>query len=461
MKSSLDSDSLEHAAKRLVEAGDKVVDTIESLRGLDSVQMAIGHITKFDASSTLMATIESVDADGAIAMAEAALHDTTARLQLIEMIKTHVIDFLSQYLPTLSIPPLSGVSDDVEYSISGLDMSGFKLNKNGIFVQFSDDLSTSELLSFKATGINARFAGISWSYKQLFFPHLSGNGVADANVQNASIDIAFRVVRVPKGAAQIMASSLVLPQKIKVLGEKFPGLQAYVDRIRDWLMEGDPTYEPGAVSLQTVLNTPVGKRAAAILWGDAALLDEWEPVLVISTKKITIESLELQTDSSTSMAWLYNLFAGVFSSVIKEYVCTQLESSLVDKSAQLLGMVNGLVGEHWPMMQRFIQLPVNSLPLSTGSELCTLCSGWTGDSEIGSEHKISRDYVLKFTEPGSVGLKVDILRKSDTQPSDRLLVIGIVPKSQAQTVVAELKLDMRALKNALIRSVNSKNLIGT
>ena len=260
----------------------------------------------------------------------------------METIKTHVIDFLSQYLPTLSIPALSGVSDDVEYSISGLDMSGFKLNKEGIHVTFSDDISKSDLISFTASGINARFVGVSWSYAQLFFPHLSGSGVADATVENASIEISFRVVRVPKGAAQILSSTQSMAQKIKALSEKFPGLGAYINRVRDWLLEGDPTYEPGTVSLQAVLSTPVNKATAQRLWGKPAEIEEWEPVLVISRKKLSIENLQLVTENN-SFAWLYNMLAGVFSSIIKDYVCAQLESSIVDKGAQLLGMVNGVI----------------------------------------------------------------------------------------------------------------------
>ena len=47
-----------------------MVDSIESIRGLDSVQKVIGQISSFDAHSTLLSTIESVDTDNALAMAE-------------------------------------------------------------------------------------------------------------------------------------------------------------------------------------------------------------------------------------------------------------------------------------------------------------------------------------------------------------------------------------------------------
>jgi hypothetical protein len=39
------------------------------------------------------------------------------------------LDFLLDYLPSMPIPPITGLKDNVEYTISQLDMSGFKLNK--------------------------------------------------------------------------------------------------------------------------------------------------------------------------------------------------------------------------------------------------------------------------------------------------------------------------------------------
>ena len=75
------------------------------------------------------------------------------------------------------------------------------------------------------------------------------------------------------------------------------------------------------------------------------------------------------------------------------------------------------------MIRRFIQLPVDGLPISSGAELFILCANTADDPSAGAG-KVSRDYVLKFTEEGSIGLKVDILRKGGpgTQTMDRLQV---------------------------------------
>lgn len=460
MKASLDSESLEDVAKRLIDAGDKVVDSIESIRGLDSVQKAIAQMQALDMESTLLSSLESlegIDAEGAVSMAENAIRDTEARDRLIEHIKTHVIDFLSAYLPTLSIPALSGTQDGIEYCISGLDMSGFKLNKEGIHVKLSDKVVNSELISFRATGINAKFVGIQWSYAQTFFPHLTGSGVAEATVTNAGIEISFKVIRVPKGSSTIFASTADLGTKVKSLADKFPGLGQHLNRVRDHFMEIDPTYEPGSISLQTLLTCSHSEECGDI-WGDGSLVQDWEPVLVIAKRHLTIESLELVTDNS-SFSWLYNLLAGIFSSIIKDYVCNQLELSLVDCSAQLLGMVNCLVGEYWPMIGRFIQIPAATLPVSTGADLFTLCAG---NLATAGGQAVSRDFVLKFEEEGSIGLKLDIQKRSLAVPpkEDRLLVLGCVAGSQAERVVQREGLDVKIVRNALVRTVNGRILVG-
>jgi hypothetical protein len=69
------------------------------------------------------------------------ISDIQARKQLIETFQSKVIDFLSAYIPTLSIPSVGGVQDEVEYYVAGLNMSGFKLNKDGISVRMANNVN--------------------------------------------------------------------------------------------------------------------------------------------------------------------------------------------------------------------------------------------------------------------------------------------------------------------------------
>lgn len=82
------------------------------------------------------------------------LSDAAARARLVDGWKDTLLDFLLQFIPTLSIPDIdgmmmrvglpvylpnadlshdSGVREDVRFSVSGLDLAGIKLKKEGEF----------------------------------------------------------------------------------------------------------------------------------------------------------------------------------------------------------------------------------------------------------------------------------------------------------------------------------------
>lgn len=79
------------------------------------------------------------------------LSDAAARARLVDGWKDTLLDFLLQFIPTLSIPDIDGmmttadlpvylpdayilgVREDVRFSVSGLDLAGIKLKKEGEF----------------------------------------------------------------------------------------------------------------------------------------------------------------------------------------------------------------------------------------------------------------------------------------------------------------------------------------
>jgi hypothetical protein len=138
---------------------------------------------------------------------------------MLNSTKDKVLGFLLDHVPSMSIPDIQGVKDDVQFAVTKLDMSGFKLRKEGVccvaalltsplscivgiigadvithsfFLDVTVTLGKSineEFLSCEARNISAAFNGVRWKYQQLYFPYLSGNGMADAAAQNASIKI--------------------------------------------------------------------------------------------------------------------------------------------------------------------------------------------------------------------------------------------------------------------------------
>ena len=55
--------------------------------------------------------------------------DRAARQRLVDGMKDACLEFLLQYLPSMPIPPIDGEEDGLEYSISNLDLSRFRLRK--------------------------------------------------------------------------------------------------------------------------------------------------------------------------------------------------------------------------------------------------------------------------------------------------------------------------------------------
>jgi len=58
--------------------------------------------------------LESLDPEALIKEAELALTDGTARQRLVNQMTDSALDFLLDYLPSMPIPPISGLKEGVE-----------------------------------------------------------------------------------------------------------------------------------------------------------------------------------------------------------------------------------------------------------------------------------------------------------------------------------------------------------
>lgn len=68
-----------------------------------------------------------------------------------------------------------------------------------------------------------------------------------------------------------------------------------------------------------------------------------------------MESLSIKIDDS-SLAWLYNLLASVFTGIIRDYVCASLKDMLGQQSAALLGKVNKTAVTYWPIIHKILKV---------------------------------------------------------------------------------------------------------
>jgi hypothetical protein len=145
--------------------------------------------------------MEEIDMPVLLELADRAWEDEEARAALVIKLSDISLEFLLKSLPAIAIPPISGVDNDVAYTIDGLDMSGFVLDKQNIaFVVCDEKVVNSDswdgtVFKISAREISSKFPEVKWSYRQNYFPFASGTGVAMAELHNARLSLAFKLVK--------------------------------------------------------------------------------------------------------------------------------------------------------------------------------------------------------------------------------------------------------------------------
>ncbi len=491
--SSLNSKGMTLAAERILASGDKMVGALEAFSQSDAVQLAMIKLQSMDIESTLSSKLGGFDTKLALDQAEDALTNAEARARMINNTKDQILGFLLENLPSMSVPDIQGVKDDVQFSITGLDMSGFRLRKEDVTVELGTSMK-DEFLTCTATGIAAKFARIKWKFLQLYFPYLNGGGSADAAVNSASIKLGLKLIRVPKGVVKALGGAAAARSSLgdgvdvppptaqdeEAFYRQYPGVKAAVEAIRtssadssaQVLERGGSSGSSSSGGGGLVANPPAN-------WGDVS---EWEPALVLSSKLIFMQSLELNIENS-QLAWLYNLLASVFAGLIKDYVCASLKDVVGTHSAMLLGGINSMTSSYWPAIKQILSVTLESLPVASHADIAALMGPPIGDRPL---EIIPREYTLKFSEEGSLGFKMHIFKPdaarrhsnagegtaaaaaaaaapeaAPTAPVKssgcRALITGVVPGTQAERILKEKNM-LGMYVDSTIVAVNTKQL---
>ncbi|OQS04708.1 hypothetical protein THRCLA_03073 [Thraustotheca clavata] len=225
--------------------------------------------------------------------------DKAARQAFVDKVKDHCLDFLMSVLPTIEIDPIVGTKDEIDYSISVLDLSNFNVKKEKVSVKLGTALD-DEILTMRATSISSLIPGLQWTFAQKYFPYLNGGGSADASVNGGCITLGFR-------AEKLMVD------------------------------------------------------------------DEWKPTLAVSSIEIEIkEELKLTINGSWFSA-VYNLLATLFKELIRDYIASTLEASLIDHVVTLVTALNKYMKDYWPLLLQILNVTVNQLPTA---------SAWRGAKEL-------------------------------------------------------------------------------
>ena len=446
-------EQFDEIAETLLSGTDQIVTGLEHAQTADAYQFALAHLSTLDIniadsarnlvlSSNMMESKEGLPPD-LLSAAEVALTDERARTRLIDSVKDNILDFLVSYIPTINIASLDGVHENIEYSISGLDLSGFRFDKNCVTMDVEDNLASGkDLLSFVATDITAKFSSVQWKYKKLTFPYLSGQGTANAFVERASIKLGFKIVRLPKGVSEQLAGDLGPYKEFENhVSLKFPDLAHEVARLR----------QP-SLPIFNRANSPL--RSNRDIWENVT---DWEPVLLISQKAIDIDSLTLDLRTDGYMTWLYNMLASVFSNLLKDKICAALTGLISSSSSELLSVVNGAFAAKWDILQRVVKYDIGSVPSCSTVEFISL----VGDEVEQPSAKLlpPREWTLKFQEEGPLGLNLNLIRENvEAMIVSRTEVGSIVLGTQAHRVCDALGWPPFFLNGSTVMSVNGARL---
>ncbi len=453
-------EAIDGIAERILTDTTHLVSRVETAQSSDTYQMAMAHLNTMDinllenakdvvlASKILPNTNSGAEPD-LLSAAELALTDESARSRLIDTVKDSVLDFLVSYIPTINISSLDGQYENVEYSISGMDLSGFRFKKESVHVNFENNMSNkSDMLLFSATNITAKFSSVEWKFKRLTFPQISGSGTADASVERASIKLGFKIVRLPKGISSIIAGDLGCYNEAAVhVFPKYPKLAKVVGALQ--------AQQNGALK-----DDKFRVRASITesdIWGETS---DWEPVLLISSKDISIESLGLKIESQ-GYAWLYNMLASVFSNVLKTSICNALIGLIGSSSSELLSVVNGAFSSKWDIVKRLLSIDLAAVPICSAAEFMSLIGSESRDDALSAKTLPAREWTLKFDNEGPLGLKLDMVVETRTDVVSRTLVNGVVENSQASRVCAAQGWPCDYLDQATILTVNGARLGNT
>ena len=311
----------------------------------------------------------------------------------------------------------------------------------------------STLLTIKARNISAEFVALHWSYKQKFFPYLEGGGSCDAVVEDASITLSFEIrrdFRKKKAAADTAAtpakqSSAAAAAGVgsgattPVAGEPSVAASAGDEKTPTTPTTTTPTTTPQSSQQQPMHsakgNMATGTEGSGVI---AALLEVagasdslvtaansmggaggigdgkkgqpgtsliWEPVLILGNCDIQIEMLELRMAATGSMAWVYNLLAGLFRDQIREYVIASLGDTITENAEALLSAINGFVRNSWPVIAAATHANLDTIPLLER------------DVAAGQSHELrrrtagGRQIRIKLEQAGALGLHLDINTK--------------------------------------------------
>ena len=123
-------------------------------------------------------------------------------------IRTQVMRFLNETLPSIKIPDVSSEKEPLKFSVSGLKITDQEISEDDIEIEFGDlmQLEEGEVLRVTTRNVTARMLQFPWSYELTQFPFAFGDGRGDVSLGGGSIAIGFRIEPVEAGSSGLFSA---------------------------------------------------------------------------------------------------------------------------------------------------------------------------------------------------------------------------------------------------------------
>jgi hypothetical protein len=119
------------------------------------------------------------------------LTNKQARGHFVRKIKDSALAFLLQYLPTIKVPPIHHADEDLEMTLSNIDLSGFAVPSQCVDVELNNLLKDG--LCLRATSISCDMPKVAFKFAQLGFPYMSGDGAAHIKAQDVVFKLTLKI----------------------------------------------------------------------------------------------------------------------------------------------------------------------------------------------------------------------------------------------------------------------------
>lgn len=301
----------------------------------------------------------------------AGLHDNKAFKEVLEHLQAknwskaaHVgkgllVNSSVHLLPELDLPPIEGVRDGVQYSATNLDLTGFEIDESNVRLMINDTMGQitagDPILRVVLDDISTEIDDLSWTFKQEYFPFMTGQGKARAEVKNVCILLSFQLVKRQKSAVHAIVATTT----------------------------GDSNDGTEAASEASGNETPPTD-------------DEEVPQLILSTCRVTIEAVKLELKGSSFASMLTD----IFSKTIRTYIASLIQDMMMETITGYLEQSNEMFSNHaWDVLNSALQMDVHKLPTEeeASKHLAKL------DTPSGTRKDL---YSVTFTKEGPIGISL-------------------------------------------------------